>query len=266
MSQSNGRIPADQSQGFTAWQLPEVKQGQVIAVEKINKRGPRGELVNVEKDEVVYSALTAGQLDEITQQAYDEIRQQAHEEGLKQGRDEGYNAGLAEGREVVQQQLNNLQSTLHSLHNVLEGQDDELEQALVNLSTCIARSILQRELSIDNTHIQSVVNEAVAALPLKEDRLVVHLNPEDYQLLIEQKDIPEQWTLQKDAAITAGGCRVVSRHSVVDYTLEEQFQQTINGLVEKRFTELAQQAQQRSTDATASNTTDPNTIPPGTDS
>ena len=39
-----------------------------------------------------------------------------------------------------------------------------------------------------------------------------------------------------------------TRHSVVDFTLEEQFQGTINALVERRFAQLAAQAKQRTED------------------
>jgi len=248
-SSSKGRIPASKTDRFTAWELPEVRQGQVVAVEKLKHRGPRGELVNVKEDEVIYSTMTAGQLNELTQQAYDEVRQQAYEEGARQGREEGYQAGLEEGREAVQQQISQLQNTLHSLHNVLEGQDDELEQALVNLTMCIARSVLNHEISLDAGHIQSIIKQAVDALPLKEDRLVIHLNPAEHQLLTGQEGIPEQWTLQSDPSVSAGGCRVISAHSVVDFTLEEQFQQVINSLVETRFAELAKQAQRRESDA-----------------
>lgn len=264
---SKDRIPANKTERFTAWELPEVKQGQIVAVEKLKKRGPRGELVNVKEDEVIYSTMTAGQLNELTQQAYDEVRQQAYEEGARQGREEGYQTGLEEGREAVQQQIKQLQNTLHSLHNVLEGQDDELEQALVNLTMCIARSVLKHEISLDQSHIQQVIKQAVDALPLKEDRLVIHLNPAEYQLLTGQDGIPEQWTLQSDPGVSAGGCRVVSPHSVVDFTLEEQFQQVINNLVETRFAELAKQAQQRESDAAGqTDSIDQDSIDQNTDS
>ena len=249
MADSNkGRIPADKLGNFTTWNLPEVKQGQVVAAEKLADRGPRGELLNVNKDEVVYQTLTAGQLEEIHQQAYADVRHQAYEEGLQQGKEEGYQAGIAAGQQVIQQHAQQLQSTLQKLNNQLEGQDDEVEQALVNLSTCIARSILRRELQLDASHMLAVVQDAIAALPIKEDYLQVFLSPDDHRLLSEIP-LPDHWNVCSDAGVSAGGCRVVSKHSVVDYTLEEQFQQTINQLVEQRFAELAKQAHQRQDEA-----------------
>ena len=245
MANSSDRIPAGQAAGLDAWFIPEVKEGQVVAVEKLQNRGPRGELINVPKDEIIYSTLTAGQLEEISEQAYEDVRQQAYQEGVEQGRKDGYQAGISAGQQGIQQQLQQLQGTIHSLYNVLEGQDDEMEQALVNLATCVARSILRRELSLDASHMQTIVQQAVATLPSKDARLTVHLNPQDHRLLAQSAEIPAEWTLQADVAVSAGGCRVTTAHSVVDFTLEEQFQQTINALVEQRFTELAQQARRR---------------------
>jgi flagellar assembly protein FliH len=246
MTNSNsGRIPANKSSSFTTWQMPEVKQGQVVAVEKLNKRGPRGELVGVKQDELIYKGLTAGQLNEITQQAYEDVRQQAYQEGHQQGHGEGYQAGLQSGQQAIQQQLSALHNTLHSLHNILEEQDDEMEQALVNLSTCVAQSILRRELNMDASHITEVVREAVACLPKEEDRIKVYISASDYTLLAEQPGLPPQWNLEVDHQMSAGGCRVTNSHSVVEYSLEEQFQQTINAIVEQRYTELAKQARQR---------------------
>jgi flagellar assembly protein FliH len=226
--------------------MPEVRDGQIIQVEKLQQRGPRGELVNLEKDTVVYNSMTAGQLEEISNQAYEEVREQAYQDGLKQGHDEGYQAGLDAASHTLKQQAESLQATINQLHHYLGGQDDEVEQALVNVATCVASAVLRRELSIDSSQIRAVVNEAIASLPMDASNITIFLGEADYCLLKEHADIPDNWQLQQDSKLTAGGCRVTSRHSVVDYTLEEQFQQSINSLVEQRFAVLAQQAKQRS--------------------
>ena len=56
------RIPADKTTSFASWDMPEVKEGQIVQVEKIKQRGPRGELINVGKEEIIYNSLTAAQL------------------------------------------------------------------------------------------------------------------------------------------------------------------------------------------------------------
>ena len=241
----SSRIPAKKSTAFDAWDLPEVKDGQVVKAEKLKQRGPRGQLINVAKDEVIYSTLTAAQLEEISNQAYEDVRKQAYQDGLKQGQAKGYQAGVESGQQAVQQQLANLNNTVAELHHYLAGQDDEVEQSLVNLATCVASAVLRRELTIDSSHIRQIISEALAVLPMNASNITVHLSEQDHQLLTGQDDIPSQWQLQIDRTLSAGGCRVQTQHSIVDYTLEDQFQQTVNGLVERRFAELDLKARHR---------------------
>ncbi|MGK0500567.1 MAG: flagellar assembly protein FliH [Oceanicoccus sp.] len=233
------RIPADQSQQFSSWDLPEVKQGQIIQVEKLKQRGPRGELINVAKDAVIYNSLTAAQLEDIANQAYEDVHEQAYQDGLKQGHTDGYQAGLEAGQQVIAQQTQSLSATIDNLLLYLAGQDDQVEQALVNVATCIASAVLRRELTLDASHMQQIVSEAIAALPFNASNITVHLNVEDHQFLTKQGECPDHWQLQIDRTLAAGGCRVQTENSVVDFTLEEQFQQTVNSLVERRFAELA---------------------------
>ncbi len=242
---SSNRIPADKSDQFSSWAAPEVKSGQVILPEKLAKRGPRGELVDIDRDQIIYKSLTAAQLEEITNQAYEDIREQAYQDGLKQGHAEGYQAGLEQGKETITQQAQALSEVVASLTTHLAGQDDEVEQALVNVAICIASAILRRELTIDSAQIKEVVAEAIAALPMKASNISIHLSEQDHQLLTSLADISDEWKLQIDRTLMPGGCRITTDHTVVDFTLEDQFQQLVNAMVEKRFEALAKQAKDR---------------------
>ena len=109
-----------------------------MQVEKIKKRGPKGELINVDKNEVIYNSITAGQLEEISNQAYEELREQAYKDGFQQGHTEGYQQGMDGAKQALEQQSESLKATIGQFSNYLGGQDDEVEQALVNVATCIA--------------------------------------------------------------------------------------------------------------------------------
>jgi flagellar assembly protein FliH len=241
------RIPVDKTANFSSWQIPEVTEGQFVKVEKLKSRGPKGELVNVDKNEVIYNSLTAGQLEEISNQAYEDVREQARADGLKQGQDEGYQAGINAAQEELNKNAKNLSKTIDMLFSSLAGQDDDVEQALVNLVIGVSRSVLRRELTIDSSQIIAIVNEAVAELPLRASDITIYLNEQDFQLLQEHSEILAHWQLEIDRTLTPGGCRVTSRQSVVTYSLEDQFQQTINSLVDKRFSELSNRTRERET-------------------
>lgn len=242
MANFSSRIPAEESTAYTTWQAPEVKDGQIIHAEKLKERGPRGELVNVDKNEVVYNKMTVAQLDEITRQAYQDVEKKAYQEGFRKGQKDGYRAGEKAGAKDVKQRADSLKSSIGELMHFLAGQENEVEQALVNVATCIASSVLRRELTIDSTHIEQIVSEAVAMLPMDAQNITVFLNRNDLSLMQDNTLIPEEWKLQLDPSLSAGGCRVTTRQSVVEYTLEEQFQQTVTAIVENRYAELAADA------------------------
>lgn len=242
---SSDRIPADKVVGLKAWHLPEVKEGQVIAVEKNRRRDASGQLVPGNQNDVVYQQVTAGQLEDINQQIYNDIYEKAKQQGFQEGQAAGYQAGLEQGQQLIQQTVANLNGIIQSLNDLLQAQDDQTEQALVNLAVTIAGSILERELTIDSSQILNIVKQCVDCLPLNAATVTISLSQADFDLLSQHSEVLPNWKLQVDKSLTSGGCRASSDYSLIEHTLEEQFQQTVNSLVEKRFADLAVTAEQR---------------------
>lgn len=243
---SSERIPANQVSGIKAWHLPEVKDGQVIAVEKKRRRDVAGQLIPGNRNDIVYQQVTAGQLEDINQQIYTEVHQKAKQQGYKDGQQAGYQAGLEQGQQLIQQTVGNLNGIIASLNDLLQSQDDQTEQALVNLAVTIAGSILERELSIDSSQVLNIVKQCVDCLPLNASTIHISLSQSDFDLLSQHSDVLPNWSLEVDSTLTSGGCRASSDYSLIEHTLEEQFQQTVNSLVESRFAELSSAADQRS--------------------
>ena len=243
--ESSDRIPANKVAGLKAWSLPEVKEGQVIAVEKTRRRDSAGQLIPAGRNDVVYEEVTAGQLEDINEQIYQEIHDEAKQAGYEAGQQAGYQAGLAQGQQLIQQTVSNLNGIIASLNDLLQSQDDQTEQALVNLAVTIAGSILERELTIDSSQILTIVKECVDCLPIDTAAITISLSQQDYDLLSEHSEVLPSWKLQVDSSLTPGGCRANSQYSLIEHTLEAQFQQTVNSLVEKRFADLGKAAEQR---------------------
>lgn len=238
MNNQGNRIPENKTDNVTTWKAPEITDGQIVQTEKLKERGPRGEIVNVAKDAVIYTKMTAAQLEEITIQAYEDIHDKAYKKGFEQGQQEGQVKGLAEADKILKQQLEELKSTTNDLLNNIAGQDNEIEKALVNVAVSIAKSVLRRELVLDSSHMHSIVSEAVAKLPFDAENITVFLSTQNLQMLTEHGNIPEEWNLRSDPSLTAGGCRVVTKQSAVEFTLEDQFQQTVNHIVEERYEQI----------------------------
>ena len=243
---NSDRIPAKDSLAFTRWEMPEVNEGQIIQAEKTRRDIARGKAPQIKKETVVYSKLTVGEIEDISKRIQEDVQKEAYAAGLKQGQQKGYQEGIKQGQQQIQQQLQSLQAVMAQLQDVLQAQDTETEQGLVGLAISVAQVILRRELSIDSSHIQAVVHEAIAAIQAQQQPLDIYLNPEDCRLMQEQGQVAPNWQLHEDASLTRGGCRLRNQFSLVEYTTESQFQQTIQQLLDQRFAELGQD--QTSTD------------------
>ena len=241
------RIPKEQLTAYERWELP-----------LLDARG--NEVPREEEHDV--KPLTASELQSIQQHAEAEGHavglDKGHKEGFAKGRQEGFakgvEAGTAQGREQgeragrehAQQQAQALEQRLdavmESLVLPIRQQQDAVEEALVQLATTIAKAVIQRELAHDSSHIFQVVRQAIAALPSTTETVRISANPQDIEPLqssLTRLDVATK--LLEDAAISPGGCRVETRYSVVDFTVEKRFEQIVQGLVNDTATEQQQE-------------------------
>jgi flagellar assembly protein FliH len=235
------RIPKEQLTAYERWELPLLdEQGNEV---------PREE----ERD---LKPLTAADLEA--------IRQAAHEDGYREGRDAGYQAGLAEGRAqgheaghraglaegreqgqaqayqetraAVSEQLARLEQWLAELVQPIRRHEEEVTEALVNLTTALARAVVYRELSMDSSQIRQVVRRALEALPSTADNVRIHVHPDDLEPVREVAErLDAAASVLEDETLTPGGCRVETRHSLVDFTVEKRFQRAVQSMLDDSF-------------------------------
>lgn len=214
------RIPAADSGEFLSWALPEVGAPTEPAA-------PAEPAEPVE--EIVARALTARQLEEITNQAHHEGHAEGYADGQREGLAAGHAQGLEEGRaaarEELQQHTAQLQALMAQLFDPIAAQRDAIEAALTRLALDTARAVLDAEPALPPERLLPVVREAVRGLPVGERAITVLLHPRQLELLRDNADWPSGWRLEADSTIDPGGCRVRSEHSVVDRTVELRFRQ-----------------------------------------
>ncbi|MAO14994.1 MULTISPECIES: flagellar assembly protein FliH [Marinobacter] len=241
--QDTKRIPKEQLTAWERWELPLLDE--------------RGNQV-VQEQEV--KPLTAGDLEEIRQAAredgFQEGREAGYQDGFEKGRADGHQQGLqageAEGREQGQQQaeeatrkevesrVDRLEHLLGELLLPIQRHEEELESVLVNLTTVLARAVVYRELSLDSSQIRHVVRKALAALPSTADNLRIHIHPDDLEPVREVAERLEvSPSIIEDDTLMPGGCKVESRHSLVDYTVEKRFQRAVQGMLEEQLSNHA---------------------------
>jgi flagellar assembly protein FliH len=111
-----------------------------------------------------------------------------------------------------------------------------VETALLNLACALSRAIVYRELSIDSTQITRVVTAALDTLPSAAEQVSIHVNPADLEWTRQaaQRINPDSQVVPDDT-VMPGGCRVDSRHSLVDFTVEKRFQKTIQQMLDRQL-------------------------------
>jgi flagellar assembly protein FliH len=186
--------------------------------------------------------LTVEQIEATQKQAYEEAYAVGKELGFEAGQQEGYEAGLKQGREAgrkegheamqqsLQTQIDDWAQLIATLERPLLQLDDAVEQALVDLVIAMVKQIVRREIKTEPGQIVAVLREAINALPVSDQKLTIHLHPDDAELvrtaLRFDKELPS-WRIHEDPLLTRGGCKVSTELSSIDATLENRLSAVI---------------------------------------
>ena len=146
----------------------------------------------------------------------------------------GYEEGLKKAEQVLNEYKNSLDSILEALLKPLKEIDEEVIQAITQLSISISKQIIRRELKINSEQVVAIVKEAIKLLPLDKNRLIIHLNPRDMNIIrkvFNNDDIADNYTLMEDPSIEAGGCKIATEDSSIDATVESQIAQIATNIL-----------------------------------
>lgn len=243
---SDDNTSPEQLSAWERWQLPNMDADIPLKGNPYNipgKARPRT-VAELEEEEAELKPLTAEDLEA--------IRQAAYEEGLEQGREvgraEGYDAGYLSGESDVKAALTRLSQITRVLLEPIPQQDLELEQALLHMVEQICKRVLHRELSIDSSAITTVVQEAIDSINPGNQRLRIHLNKQDLDLVLshlrDAGEWEEGWRVLAHPTITPGGCIIETDTSMVDARAERRLASVIQQVYEQRQQALEERGQQ----------------------
>jgi flagellar assembly protein FliH len=235
------RIPKENLTAYERWELPLLDaRGNEVAREEERDVKP---LTAADIEEIRKAAREDG-LEEGRKEGYEAGHKEGHEAGHKEGfasgeaegRETGTEKGLEETRKDVEARLERLEELMGELLVPIQRHEDELESALVNLTTVLSRAVLYRELSLDSSQITAVVKKAMATLPSTRENVRIHIHPDDYEFVSEVAERFEaKASVVEDAAIMRGGCKLETRHSLVDFTIERRFQKAVQDMLSEEL-------------------------------
>lgn len=192
---------------------------------------------------------TAADIDHLLEQLMQQARQQGHaqgyEAGLEQGRQDGHAQGLEQGHaEGLRTGLEQAQAEQNRRAAQLDAMLSATEQALSQLDTQVAQSIVDLALRLARQVVQSTVTARPEALVDTVRELLqphegqlswirLHIHPDDHDMLAQyfrSLPAPPPWQLLTDDSVAPGGCLLETSLGQIDATLQTRWQRVTGGL------------------------------------
>ncbi|MCM2360662.1 flagellar assembly protein FliH [Pseudomonas sp. SR18] len=213
--------------GFDIWSLPS-----------FDPHVPEPEPEPVEELPVEMEEVPLEEVQPLTLEELESIRQEAYNEGFAAGEKDGFRSATLKVRQEAEAalsvQLASLERLMGVLFDPIAEQDSQIEKSMVGLVEHIARQVIQRELVLDSSHIESVMREALKLLPLGVGNVRLYINPQDFEQVKALRERHEEtWRIVEDAALQPGGCRVETEHSRIDATVETRISQIMAKLLDQ---------------------------------
>ena len=131
-------------------------------------------------------------------------------------------------------QQREMKALVASLREVSQALEQSLSERILELAVEIARVVVRHALEVRPEFVIDVVREAVASLPEMEAHAEIALHPDDAVLLREvlrsDPNAALPWHVVEDPQINRGGCRVVTRSSEIDATLDSRWRRVVASL------------------------------------
>lgn len=179
----------------------------------------------------------------------EKLKTAARDAGLAEGRRDGQSQGLATGHSSghaaalaeKKGELSAVWSALSSAVTQLEAARIELEAnaltEVVDLAAKIARRVTKRQAMLDPAVLRENLADAMKlAVHAADVRIVIHPSQRE-TLETELPKLQLLWPHLKhielcdDAAVEAGGCRILTRHGEVNARIDEQLDRIISQLM-----------------------------------
>lgn len=218
--------------GFDIWSLPS-----------FDPHVPEPEPEPVEELPVEMEEVPLEEVQPLTLEELESIRQEAYNEGFAAGEKDGFRSTTLKVRQEAEAalavKLASLERLMGSLFEPIAEQDTQIEKAMVRLVEHMTRQVIQRELALDSSQIESVMREALKLLPLGVGNVRLYINPQDFEQVKALRERHEEtWRIVEDAALQPGGCRVETEHSRIDATVETRINQIMAKLLDQQHEQV----------------------------
>ena len=175
---------------------------------------------------------------------YEELKKK-YEETLKSAYIEGFNKGYEEGlkkaeKEIDQkkQELNRqfeiLKKLIYDLSTFKEKQMELLLPQIIKFAFKIAEKVVATKISLDREITLSILKDALSAVPNNEEKLIVKLNPKDYEFISQNLNKigvdPSKIQFEPNENIKSGDYKIETHSLHIVATVEEKLKELENAI------------------------------------
>ncbi len=236
---SSELLTAQQGEAFSLWDLPSFdapnSEATVEAVTPVSDEA--GEAAS--DDSVRVEDVTIEDVKPLTLDEVEAIRQDAWNEGFSTGEKDGFHAGqlkaAQEAETALASKVQALENIMRQLFEPIASQDQQLEEAMLELVLQISQQVIQRELKIDSSQIKQVVRESLKLLPIGSEAVRVYVNPQDFEQIKALRERHEEsWKIIEDDELLAGGCRFESVNTQINASIETRIEHIATQILEQQ--------------------------------
>ncbi len=146
--------------------------------------------------------------------------------------EDAYARGRREGLDSAEENLTTsaqaLAAAAEEISRLRDSQAKNSGQDMLKLVMAVSEQIVRREVTVDPQIILTIIETALQS-SVRADQYRIQINPADLEIVTQQKPLflasisgLKNLSIETDAAISPGGCRIDSELGDVDATLETQ--------------------------------------------
>ena len=164
-------------------------------------------------------------------------REQGRREGVAAGHEAGHREGIAQGILQGRQSFDQASGPLEAMNEKLRVFLAEFElkrrSELLALVKKVSEQVIRCELTLNPTQLLTLVDEALAGMPLEPGDVHVHLHPQEHARIKDvAPDRAAAWRLVADESLALGECRIVSTEAEVDVGCQQRLDACVQTLSE----------------------------------
>lgn len=182
---------------------------------------------------------------ELEDEKYKKYLKKGYDEGFNSGYEDGLKKGYDEGIKKAQNEIKKKAEKINNISVILKKAIDEISKLkteqikaflpeILKLSIKIAEKIVATKISVEKSLIIAIVKEALKSVPLNEEKVIIRLNPEDYNFLKEnfkELELDEKMVdIEPSPDIRSGGCYIETISKEIDSTIEQKLKEIEDAL------------------------------------